>query len=63
MSVRTTCDELIDEAKDHIKEANRKLKKALDQDTWGYDEYKKEYILDLHEIQEQLARIIITKLD
>lgn len=62
MSVRTTCDELIDEAKDHIKQANKKLKEALDEDTWGYSEYRKDYILNLHKVQEQLARIIITKL-
>lgn len=44
MSVQTTADEKISEAKDLIKQSYVCLQKALDEDTWGSQDYKDTYI-------------------
>ncbi len=62
MSVITSADQNIEEAKDHIKNAIQNLHKVIDPDTWGSKEYKAEYrkkIMDnyikLLQIQEELG--------
>lgn len=57
MSVRTTADERIDQAREHVKSAIKNLQEALDEDTWGHDDYKEEYIDELFELTHQLRKI------
>ncbi len=57
-----TFDELVEEAKFHVREANKKLKQALDEDTWGYSDMKDEYLLQLQDVQNQLNILLLTKL-
>lgn len=47
MGVTTTADVLISEAKEKIREAIRMLTNAMDCDTWGSDDFKKEYVDDV----------------
>lgn len=61
MGVYTKFDELVDEAKDHIKQANKKLKEALDEDTWGYSDVTNEHLENLEEVQRQLTMFLRAK--
>ena len=44
MSVTTTADENREETQCSVKSAITTLTQFLDEDTWGHDNYKKEYI-------------------
>lgn len=57
MSVRTTADEKIDSAKDHIRQAYKDIHDALDEDTWGSDEYGNDFVKKLHEVEVSLFEI------
>lgn len=48
MSVRTTAEEKLEEAKQHLSEARRCVADALEPTTWGYENFSKEK-LDLLE--------------
>ena len=50
----TTADEKIVNAKDHIDEAYKELLIFLDK---GHDDYKEEYIDDVHKIMRKLLKI------
>lgn len=63
MSVRTTADEKLDKAKELLEEVKRLLKltssellEFLDEETWGSDEYKKEYKDEVRELLLDLIR-------
>ena len=47
MSVTTKADERLEDAMDHINEAQKAIMEVLDPDTWGHDEYKPEFIDEL----------------
>ena len=57
MAVRTTADEILDRVKDNLNKAQKELLLILDTDTWGSDNYSKEYIETLEEILLALSRI------
>lgn len=57
MSVRTTADEKLDEAKDLINQAYKLLLEVLNPDTYGSDEYEEEYINTVHESVLDLLKI------
>lgn len=64
MAIRTESDDLIDEASNKIVELTRQaehirttLLKAVDQDTWGADEWTEAYVEDLHVVIEELASV------
>lgn len=49
MSVQTTADDRRDEAKDHIEQAQKCLMSAIDIDTWGSDQFNKDYVAKMEE--------------
>lgn len=57
MSVRTPADEKRDEAKEHISEAYKCLLDTLNPDTWGSDQFSKEYIATMEESLLMLIRL------
>jgi len=57
MSVATETDRQIDIAKEKISEAYAALLVVLDERTWGHSDYKKEYLLKIHESLIKLASI------
>jgi len=57
MSVTTTADEHLRDAKDDIKSAVKHLHVVLDPETWGSEEYNKEYRDKMIEIYKQLLDI------
>lgn len=57
MGVVTTSDRKRSEAKEHINEAYKCLVEALDSDTWGSDEYNKEYLAKMEEALICLIRL------
>ncbi len=58
MSVRTAADEHLDAAKDHLRAARKELLEVLDENTWGSDEFKKEYRELLSETAHELYTMI-----
>lgn len=56
MGVITTSDRKRDEAKEHIAEAYKCLLEVLDIDTYGSDEYGKDYL----EILEEVTLTLVT---
>lgn len=60
--MRTKFDELVEEATDSVKKANKLLKEALDEDTWGFNDMEEEYLINLEQVQHQLALLLRTKL-
>lgn len=57
MSVQTTADERIDEAKTHIKQAYKCITDALDKNTWGSSDYRESYIDIMEESLANLRKI------
>lgn len=57
MSVQTTADEHLDEVKSDIKSAIKNLNIVIDPDTWGHDEFKREYRKELLDVYKQLLDI------
>lgn len=59
MSVRTTADEKLDEARENLRSANKALITLLDEDTWGHQDYSEEFldkVLDAVLIIKKLSR-------
>lgn len=57
MSVITTADEKIAEAKNSIMEANILLLAAINPKTWGYNDYNSDFIESLHDAIKKLREI------
>lgn len=57
MSVRTTADEKIDEARQNIREAAKALSEVVVDDCYGADEYKEEFQETLREVLNDLLNI------
>lgn len=57
MSVTTTADENIREAKEQVSKAYKNLLNVLDEDTWGHGEFKAEYIDEIQKITVELLKI------
>ena len=57
MSVRTTADEHLDSAKQHIKDAVKDLSEIVVEQCWGHDEYREEYSEELKRIFRELLEI------
>jgi hypothetical protein len=57
MSVYTTADEKRDQAKELIKQAYKCLQEALEEDTWGFQDYSVEYNEKMEE-----ALVVLRKL-
>lgn len=57
MSTQTRFGELRDEVRDHLSKAYGCLIKCLDEDTYGHDQYSKEYIDELHKALAELREI------
>ena len=57
MSVTTTADKHLDDAREDIKCAIKNLHKFLDPDTWGHDDYTKEFRRDILEVYKNLLDI------
>lgn len=53
----TTADEKIIKAKDLISDAYKELLIVLDEDTHGYDDFKKEYLNTIQEIALELLKL------
>lgn len=58
MSVRTTADEKIDEAKDHIQEAIECISEVVINRCWGASEYTVEY---RNKLRTQLVSLLDTR--
>ncbi len=54
MGVTTTADEKLNEAREHLKQAQIKILEVLNPDTWGHNEFNAEYIFDLHKAAFEL---------
>ena len=57
MSLQTRADDRRDEAKDLLKQAYKCLQEALDEDTWGSQDYKEEYIETMEEALITLRKL------
>ena len=60
MSVRTTADDRRDEAKEYIEKAYKCLLEVLDPETWGSEDFNKDYIAT---VEEALVSLIKLKRD
>ncbi len=58
MGVTTTADEAITTAKENIKDAIKALQVALDEETWGSNQYNDDY---LHTIEITLIELMVIK--
>ena len=56
MSVTTTADEKIREAKDKLTEAYKALLTVLDEDTWGHGEFKEGYMDTVQEVAMEILK-------
>lgn len=54
MSVRTTADERVEEAREQTKAALKSLTDVVCGDAWGHDEYRKEFFQKLVEAHGML---------
>jgi len=57
MSVITTADEKLEEAKENINIAYKNILTVLDPDTWGSNEFNAYYLDDLHKVLLKLLEI------
>lgn len=57
MSVTTTADEKRDQAKQCVLDAAKALDEMIDPSTWGSDEFKKEYLIEMTKIAYELKLI------
>lgn len=57
MSVTTTADEKISDAKHHIKQASQALAEVVVNECWGHDEFKPEYKEMYREVMNDLIRL------
>jgi len=59
MSVRTTADEKLDSAREHLKQAYKDLLVFADEDTWGYSEFTNSFIENIIEVTFELRKLRI----
>lgn len=57
MSVITTADKKKEEALEHVTQAYKLLMEALDPNTWGSEEYMREYVLKMEKSLLRLGKI------
>lgn len=57
MSVTTTADEKLEEARENIAFAYKNILTVLDPDTWGSSDFNSNYIDDLHQVTLKLLEI------
>ncbi len=57
MGVETTADKNILQAKEKIGEACELLLNVLDEDTWGHNDLREQYINTIHEITVELLKL------
>lgn len=57
MSVTTTADERLEDARENVIDAVKNLHKFLDPDTWGHDDYTEEFKSEVLETCKQLLDI------
>ncbi len=57
MSVTTTADEAIREAKENLSGAYKSLVCFLDEDTWGHSDYDNDFIDKVSEIALELLKL------
>jgi hypothetical protein len=57
MSVTTTSDEKIILAKEYINYAYKELLSAIDDNTWGHDEFNDEYLNKIEDAILQLLKL------
>jgi hypothetical protein len=57
MSVTTTADEKISRAKELISDAYKELLIALNEDTWGHDDFNSEYIETIFKVSMKLLKL------
>ncbi len=57
MSVTTTADEKLREARENLEVAYKNILSVLNPDTWGNSEYSSEYLEKLHNIASELFKI------
>jgi hypothetical protein len=58
MSVRTTADEKIDSAADHVRAAVGDLHAIIVEKCWGHDEYNREYYVELCSSYTRLVDVL-----
>lgn len=56
MSVTTTADEKVREAKEHLERAEKLLYEATNPNTWGFSDYEKTYQEKLMKLQMKLRK-------
>lgn len=56
MSVRTTADDKVEEAKEHLRQAYKALLVAMDEDTWGYADYSEEYLNTIRKVSGKIVK-------
>lgn len=57
MSVTTTADKKINEAKVNLNNAYKALLVVLEEDTWGHDELTESYIEELFSVAGEILKI------
>lgn len=57
MSVTTTFDNKIQDAKDNLSSAYKNLLVCLDEDTWGHSDISSEYMKAVHEAAMKIYEI------
>lgn len=57
MSVETTADKNLSEAKKHLNEACKELTSFINDETWGHNEYNANFIDDVTNILIELLKL------
>lgn len=57
MSVTTTADEHVRAARENLNDAYKNLLVALNEDTWGHNEYSVEYMEKLFDVARELLQL------
>lgn len=57
MGVITTADRKLEEAKEHLKQAQKCLNEIVNEDCWGSDEYSEDYFKRMYKSLEKIIKI------
>lgn len=57
MSVTTTADEKIRNAKELLSQAYKELLVVLDEDTWGHNDLKEDYVDTVQEVAVEILKL------
>lgn len=57
MGVRTTADEKIEEAKEHLAKAYAALLVVLDEETWWHRDYTADYIDNVQNVNAEIMKL------